>query len=90
MGLNLEDPPVGVDENGPGQRPGPRVWLEPRVPHKEAWEGPHSSAESGRESPTRVLGLRSVQRRGLNKRQLSTVRNRGHGSHLDVRWQTNG
>lgn len=26
VGLSLEDPPLGVGENGPGQRPGPRVW----------------------------------------------------------------
>ena len=26
VGLNLEDPPLGVGENGPGQRPGPSVW----------------------------------------------------------------
>ena len=26
VGLNLEDPPLGVDEKGPAQRPGPSVW----------------------------------------------------------------
>ena len=88
VGLNLEDPPLGVGENGPGQRPGPRVWPGAEEPTQGGLGGIPAALQSlGRERPTRVLGLGTVWCRGLNKRQLSTVYN---SQDVKATWMSTG